>query len=160
MNGFVQYWNPVGQFGIIKADDGNTYLAPAKEVDEDEVGRRFLIDGEAVSFDARTDDNGHKLSARAVSFDAREAVDTNDYHETCTIRKIGRRRDTFFGWLNRPCGSSLYFHSSDIITTGEETLHVGSQVWCKVRRNKDAAAKCWAAYDIEIICENGETTNE
>jgi len=83
MNGTVKFWNDARRLGRVFGDNGQMYLALAGSVQPDGIGRRYLIDGEAVSFD---DDRQSKTRttrlAVNVTFDPREPLNVGeDYRE-------------------------------------------------------------------------------
>jgi cold shock CspA family protein len=143
LKGLVREWFEERSFGSILADaDGKSYLVLRKSVQPDDAGRQFLIVNEPVQFSVaptRTD------QAVDVVPEFRESIPTE--HETVTAHTWNGT----FGWARREYGGDLFFHRSDIITSGEDTLKQGSKLLVIAAPPSRSTDKLWVATQIEIF---------
>jgi hypothetical protein len=142
----------------IESDDV-FYLGLASNVEEDEVGRRFFILNEECTFERAANikqPNGKPLAVNIKPI-GREPVSIEDHTELVTLEQWSGDR----GSAKRPYtpNDKLWVRASDIITTGQETLRVGSQLFCKVSAPNKPGQR-WQAKEIEICIEEVETDVE
>jgi cold shock CspA family protein len=99
-------------YAFISGHDGTLYFAHATQMPEDEIGRHFLLSGEAVTFDTAPPRNGTR-TALAVNVQLvvpREKVDLSGYFEEGEVSKVG------FGYafVLRPFGGVAFLHWENV----------------------------------------------
>jgi hypothetical protein len=131
---------------------GQSHLALSSDVQEDSAGRRFLIEGEEVDFVPMTNPrNPHKPLATQIIPRHREPVDLKTHYELVVLLSWANGK----GAAKRPNTKGkdqLWVELQNIVSTGEETLRVGSQLWTRVGKPLKPGQR-WRAVDAEICIE-------
>lgn len=140
MTGIVQHWNDERTCGCIIADKEKFFTFRAY-IEADELGRRFLLRGETVSFDVGNDNKG-RIAAVSVRPLHRAPVDVSAYAgEYCVVRLDAR-------FAQRPIGGQVYLPNS-LFQRGNVIL---VKTFCKPHREHD----CWHAGDATLIAQTEE----
>ena len=146
--GQVLKWDTRREFGIIATGDGSTFLAAARDIKPDNVGRSYLVPNENVSF---LIGNGRRPTAIDVTSLGRKLFERipADYHETVTLTSWNGQR----GFAQRPLAGTLYVHVDHIVTEGVEHLRKGAKLWTQIAP-PPTTGKLWQAVNAEILTQD------
>lgn len=152
MYGFVAR---VTKRGVAYVTDqcGQSYVALHDAVQEDAVGRRHLIENEDVDFESAPNErNPYMPLAVSIVPTNREPIDVNTWRETAALTSWNGKS----GRALRESGDQLWVIAEEITSLGEETLKVGSQLYCGVAP-PIRTGQSWRAVEIEICNEEVAT---
>lgn len=137
MTGTVEHWNEDRAVGTIIDEDEKKHFVLRRYVAPDELGRYFLIAGEAVEFQLGLDDIGRPCAVKVRPL-WREAVDVNGYPGEYVIVGDDAR------FATRPIGGDVFL--------GENFFRTGNVLLvhkiCKPRKGRS-----WFAADPQFVAE-------
>jgi cold shock CspA family protein len=126
------------QFGyaFIRSDDGRDMFLHASEMPCDDVGRRYVLPDEEVTFEIG--EHQARPCAKAVELvHPRPPADLNGYYEEGRVHKVGRQRDIGersdpdfrpgiageWCFVHRPFGGVAYLHWRDVKSAQSRCSH-------------------------------------
>lgn len=137
MQGIVEHWNDSRDVGTIIDDDGKKHFALRANIAHDEIGRRYLIPGEAVSFQLGVDNVGRPAAIKVKPI-WRESVDIENYAgEYCVVNDDPR-------FATRPVGGNIFLGGSNFFHTDNVVLVTR---FCTPNR----PGQCWVAGDPQFV---------
>jgi hypothetical protein len=143
MDGWVFRWDDARCFGLIRTlHHRKSFVVIGREIDADEIGRRYLIEGEEVRFTPKGDRATFVHPNRAPLIDV-----PGDYAEECVVDMYDRA--TGIGFLRRPYGGSLIFSRTNI-KFPERLVQPGLYVVAAPVQPVPMKGPCWDAINIQI----------
>lgn len=141
MTGTAATWHDASETGTVEDETSKRYFTFRRFIAEDEIGRAFLIRGEAVSFEVGTDKRGRPRAIKVKPL-SREKINPAEWAgEYCTVNDDPR-------FAQRPVGGQLFlsgehFRSGNVIlvTKFQKPRHPGER---------------WRAIDPQFVAHTTE----
>jgi hypothetical protein len=158
MDGTALSWNNLyyESRGKILGEDGKTYAVSDRQINGDCIGRRFLLEGEPVTFEPFS--NGKFLEARSVVRPWAETGESagyglSTYRETCEVMYNDGPGKKDKRYLLRELGGHLNFTPKN-----HEHFAVGQIVEVGLSPNPNPKGP-WRAVHIRRVCDSREEYN-
>jgi len=148
MYGTVKNWDFVKGMGGISFDDGKGIFAHFSAVEEDDIGRKYLLPGESVYFEMGR--HGQHSSPCAVNIrvlSLRDPENLDTYVEEDVIKHLKGTVRVWSADVMRPAGGWVFLHRDH---AKGQRMAVG-QLWRYHLKPPLAPGLNWCAVDAELI---------